>query len=235
MFTVALIGPDGAGKSTITKRLPDVLPVRMKAIYMGVNLESSGLMLPSTRLVLAYRRARGGRADLTASSDPRQAREVLHGPVARALRSTKSALRLTNWVGEEWLRQAVAWYHQRSGTVVVFDRHFFIDYYTSDIAKTSFERPLSRRIHGFLLDRVYPRPDLTILLDAPGQVLFERKGEASAEWLEQRRRDYLEMTDVLPRVAVVDATRPLAEVVRDVADIIFSFYREQKTKQGGRA
>ena len=59
MFTVALIGPDGSGKSTIGKRLAGALPFPMKYIYMGVNLEAGTHMLPTTRLVLAWNRARG--------------------------------------------------------------------------------------------------------------------------------------------------------------------------------
>lgn len=234
MFTVALIGPDGAGKSTITKMLPQVLPLPMKSIYMGVNLESSSLMLPSTRLLLAVRRARAGKAGPARAPDAIATARAPVGWVGRARRSSRSALRLANWVGEECLRLGVAWFHQRRGTVVVFDRHFFHDYYGHDIEGFDPEHPLSQRIHGFLLDRLYPKPDLTIVLDAPGEVLFERKREASPEWLEQRRQEYLELSNRLPRVAVVDATRPLAEVVREVADLISSFHRELKTNAAGR-
>ena len=68
-LTVALVGPDGAGKSTISARLRQAaLPAPVKTIYMGVNLEASTLMLPTTRLLLAAKRARGGRPDLVASS-----------------------------------------------------------------------------------------------------------------------------------------------------------------------
>src|SRR5215211_4375226 len=57
-LTVALIGPDGAGKTSITRRVTELLPVPSRLIYMGVNLESSTLMLPTTRLILTAKRAR---------------------------------------------------------------------------------------------------------------------------------------------------------------------------------
>jgi ABC-type branched-subunit amino acid transport system ATPase component len=51
MFTVALIGPDGAGKTTIGRRIEHTLPLPVKYVYMGVNLDSSNHMLPTTRLL----------------------------------------------------------------------------------------------------------------------------------------------------------------------------------------
>src|SRR5690606_16626163 len=50
VFTVALIGPDGAGKSTISRKVVEMLDIPAKYLYMGVNLEASNLMLPTTRL-----------------------------------------------------------------------------------------------------------------------------------------------------------------------------------------
>ena len=52
MFAVAVIGADGAGKTTVTKRLLETLPVRMKYLYMGWNPESSNFALPTSRLML---------------------------------------------------------------------------------------------------------------------------------------------------------------------------------------
>ena len=57
MFTVALIGPDGAGKSTVGRELERRLSFPAKYIYMGVNLESSNLVLPTTRLILGIKRS----------------------------------------------------------------------------------------------------------------------------------------------------------------------------------
>ena len=62
---VALVGADGSGKSTISRMLETApLPAPVKRIYMGVNLEASSLMLPTTRLLVAVKRARGGHPDL---------------------------------------------------------------------------------------------------------------------------------------------------------------------------
>jgi thymidylate kinase len=225
VITVALIGPDGAGKSTISALLEhEPMPAPVKRIYMGVNLEASGLMLPTTRLALAVKSARGRRSDLAAPS----AAVVPDGGGAahRAVRGSVRGLRMLLWLAEEWFRQLVAEYHRRRGSIVVFDRHFYADYYHADVAAG--HRPLSSRVHGFLLEHTYPKPDLVICLDAPGDVLFERKHEASAEWLEQRRHQYLQLAHTVPHFAVVDVDRPLDVVTREVATVITEFVEKRR-------
>ena len=78
MISVAIIGPDGAGKSTITELLEhEPMPAPVKRIYMGVNLEASSLMLPTTRLALAVKSARGRRSDMVGPGQrPRPPPEV---------------------------------------------------------------------------------------------------------------------------------------------------------------
>ncbi|HEX3297032.1 MAG TPA: hypothetical protein VHR85_09460 [Nocardioides sp.] len=193
----------------------------MKTIYMGVNLEASTLMLPTTRLLLAAKRARGGRPDLVASS----LRDVDETPVAPAGRgaSVKSTARMAVWMTEEWLRQLVALSHSLRGRIVIFDRHFFLDYYHADVE--SGRRGPAQRLHGWMLERVYPKPDLVIMLDAPAEVLHARKPEATVAWLERRRQQYLELAPVVPQFVVVDVDRPLEAAVSEVVAVIESSWK----------
>jgi thymidylate kinase len=140
---------------------------------------------------------------------------------------------LANRLAEEWFRQGLAWYYERRGYVVVFDRHFFSDYYAHDISATSGSLPLSRRIHGFVLDRLYPKPDLVILLDAPANILFARKGEGTIALLERRRQEYLSLRDRLEDFAIVDASQPAEEVIRQVTDLIRGFMRRREQHHHG--
>ena len=50
MFTVALIGGDGAGKTTVANYLVEVLPWRVKYLYMGQSTISSNAALPTTKI-----------------------------------------------------------------------------------------------------------------------------------------------------------------------------------------
>jgi thymidylate kinase len=231
-FSVALVGPDGAGKTTIAHLVERASRLRVKSIYMGVNLDTSSLMLPTTRLVVAIRRARGAaRTDMVASTDPRGSASE---PRGRATAALKSTLRLGNWLAEEWFRQCVAWYHMKlRHTIVLFDRHFFADYHAYDIA-SDVPRSLTRRIHGFVLQRLYPLPDLVIYLDAPPEVLFARKGEGTLEWLETRRQDYLRIGELVPRFFVVDAASPVEEVASNVERIIREFAEAGSVVPDGR-
>jgi thymidylate kinase len=227
VISVAIIGPDGAGKSTITELLErEQLPAPVKRIYMGVNLESSSLMLPTTRLALRLKAARGRRPDMVGPGVS-PAPSAGGNPARRAVQTAGRGIRLLLWVAEEWFRQLVAEYHRRRGAIVVFDRHFYADYFHVDAEQG--RRSVSTRLHRWLLEHAYPKPDLVICLDAPGQVLFDRKGEASPAWLEQRRRQYLQLAAVLPDFVVVDVDRPLEAVTREVATVISEYFEKRRT------
>lgn len=224
MFTVALIGPDGAGKSTITKQIEDRFPIPVKYIYMGVNLEASSMVLPTTRLILEIKRARGGRPDFGGPPDPNKNQDRPEKGVKLIISKLKKDLRLINLMAEEWFRQLAVWYYLKRGYIVVFDRHFFVDYYAYDVVKTQNPRPVINRIHGIMLKRLYPRPDLVIMLDASAQILFNRKGEGSLRLLERRRQEYLQLQNVFQHFHKVDASQSEEKVFEQVADLIWDFY-----------
>jgi thymidylate kinase len=227
VFTVALIGPDGSGKTTVSRRLETELGLPMASIYMGVNMYSSGVTLPHIRLIRFLRQRRHG-DDPNLTSDIReagsQAKKAAPGPIA----SIRSGLRLASWLAEESYRLLVARRHTRRGRIVVFDRHFFADFFAEDVdAPPASPRPVARRIHEFVLTHVYPRPDLTVYLDAPAEVVYERKPEGTIERLQRRREAYLALLSALPEHVVVDASLPADEVVNQVAAAIRSFHQRR--------
>ncbi|HET6560452.1 MAG TPA: hypothetical protein VFG72_01125 [Marmoricola sp.] len=231
-LSVALVGADGAGKSTVTGLLSQAgLPRPVKAIYMGVNLEASSLMLPTTWALLAVKRARGGRPDLVAGPLTLSAVLPSSSRASRLRRAGKDAARLLVWGLEEWLRELVARFYELRGWIVVFDRHFYADYYHADVAPRGSRRGGSSRVHGWMLQHLYPKPDLVLCLDAPSEVLYARKQEAPPAWLEQRRRQYLDLAEVVPNLVVIDATRPVDAVL---GDVVAAIEQELSSERAGR-
>ena len=231
--TVAVVGPDGAGKSAVVAALPRAVAVPTETVYLGVNLSASDAMLPTTRLARRLKRRTGGGMTAPNATAPSAetaggGRGILGGIVGGARRS----LRLAAWIGEEWYRAVVVRRHVRAGKLVICDRHFVCDYYAADIAPRG-GRPLLRRIHGWQLAHLYPRPDLVLVLDAPVEVLHARKQEDPVAVLAQRRADYLLLKDALPNVIVIDATQPLEAVVAEAAAAIAE--RHPVAARGDRA
>lgn len=209
-FTVALVGADGVGKTTIARHLEAHSGLPIKYFYMGDNPRASNVTLPTTRWWKA-RQVKVGE---------------LHrrrGPWRGLLRPIRKSLGFVHRIAEETYRQQVASSFRRRGFIVVFDRHFLLDYWHTDVEST--QRPFKRRLHGYLLKHLLREPDLVICLDAPGEVAWLRKREFTPEALERRRLEYRELAARVRHFDLVDADRPLEHVAGDVLDHIERFRR----------
>lgn len=181
-LTVALLAPDGGGKTTLANALERSLPAPAKRVYMGLFRKSGHIWeVPvaglSLRLFLAWR-------------------SYLRGLLYRA-----------------------------TGHIVIYDRYCFDAFLLPGPSWL-------HRVDRWLLGHSCPAPDLTLILDVPGNVLHDRKQERPPALLETERQAYLRLSEMIPRAMVVDGAVPFAEVHRKVATLIEREYARRQDDRG---
>lgn len=221
MITVALIGADGAGKTTIANRLAASFPLPVRYLYMGMNAQSANVSLPTSRLLFALK-ARKHRKTLKRTTGKAPRTVSLHSLDHR--RDTRgrigAAARLVHRLAEQSFRELVAWSYRLRGYIVICDRHFLFEFARKGGNEAKKSRLLSNRIQGWFLRRICAKPDLVIFLDAPPEVLYERKREVPVKYLHTRREAFLTMRESVCRFERVDASQPLDRVYGDVVRLL---------------
>lgn len=209
--TVAIIGPDGAGKTTVARRLVEVLPIPVRYMYMGWNYDASNLLLPTNRMLRGRRNRHPDAADVAKA--PRRHR-------SRVLAPLSAAFKLANLIAEGWFRQIIANRWSRAGYLVIFDRHFVADYPDPRGRDRGSSR---RRLRHAILRRALPAPSILIYLDAPPETLLDRKGEGTLESLQRQRTAYRHVIANHPRAAEIPSDGSVAEVTAAVSATIMKF------------
>jgi thymidylate kinase len=233
MLTVALIGGDGAGKTTIAKRLEKTCPLPTKYLYMGINPQAGKFTLPTSRLIFLIKRS-SYKKEVSKSNQARS--ESIPGNYLEYSKTKRgpiwTTLRLINRLIEASYRQVIALYYQIRGYIVIYDRHPLFD--TAPLSDKSSKKKSSRltEMNHWIIRNLFPKPKLTIFLDAPAELLHERKRESTPEYLDRQRTTYLKQGEKTANFIRIDATQPLEKVYDDVQQQILSFHRHHRGESG---
>ena len=175
-LNIAVLGPDGAGKSTLVDAIQEAFCVPVSTFYMGLNEDR----VPLVRRIPV----RG-----------------LHHPI---------------FLMTLWARYLAARYQQARGRLVIFDRYTYDAMLPGPHSMSLFMR-LTRWARAHAL----PAPDMVVILDVPGAVMFARKGEHDPIHLEEERQAFLGLQKRLTRLEIVDASQSVDSLQADVMNRIW--------------
>jgi hypothetical protein len=117
---------------------------------------------------------------------------------------------LLHRLGRLWRGWLLGRWHRWRGRLVVYDRHAL------DARVPGRHDGARSRVRRWILAHAIPLPELVIVLDAPAEVLFARKGEHDIATLEAQRRGYMDIARTVSGAQLVDAARDADLVRRDV-------------------
>jgi thymidylate kinase len=189
LFTMTVLGPDGAGKSTVI----DSMLQELKSVRKSIVLQH-------LKPVYFRKKIIKNRGIVTTPHDKKN-----RGALS-------SFIKLVTWSLECWVYHL---FHKRkNSTIEIFDRHF------DDILIDPLRyRCGINKLFVRFFSSIIPRPNLTLVLTAPVEVIQNRKQEVSFDETKRQIEEYEGYASNNKNAFLINTDRPVDEIVKEVLNI----------------
>lgn len=206
-LVIVLCGPDGCGKSTVAPQVVELL--------RGTFSPAKGRQIHWKPRV--FSRAREGGAPET---NP-------HG------KPTRNAAASLAYFAFHWLEFLLGWWLRIfpatfRGGLVLIDRFYFDFFVDQKRYRLRVPSPLIKIGYGLL-----PQPDMVFLLDAPAEVLQQRKKEVPPEESARQRTAYVDLMKDVKNSTVLDATKTPEVLAAEIEKAVLDFMAARTAKRNG--
>lgn len=231
--SVALIGPDGVGKSTIIEELIKSLPFGIKTVYMGWSDHSNTLKLPTSRwLYNRYNKPKQASNEQQAQGTKSTESTSSTTPSEPTKKSPPKKLTWKQWPGvineilEQYTRYFYAKFYQLRGYYVLYDRYVYDQFIYNATTDESLLKPQDK-ILGNFFKRYFPSPDITVLLSGNASVIHKRKDELSIDKIAKRIELYENLGVNDASFHIVSVEQSIESEVREISNLVwFEFVKK---------
>lgn len=212
---IALMGPDGSGKTTLARTIRDRRIFNTVCVYMGRDQ----FIIP-TRRIFKYmldriKKKKGTNGTATAESRSEgliQAKGIWRDGV--------DVVRFFHDLIDFYLRYFLYNYlHCRKGFLVINDRYIY------DMLLGG-EKVQRLWFFRWIIISLFPAPDFVFLLDAPAEKMHARKGEHSTAFLNAMKKKYAALSKIIEKCFVIRTSENAEESAHEIiAHIWKDYYR----------
>ncbi len=199
-LSVAFLAPDGTGKSTVIQGINDTC----SGSFYGVK---NYYFRPHLFKNLGHYNKLNPSEEASSNNDPHNV--VLDGKI-------KSIIRFL-FYNIDFLIGGIIKVDidKMKKKLVVFDRYYY-DYY-ADMKRYKYSIG-TKWAHFFCF--LIPKPDLIIVLDAPAEIILDRKKELTFSEIESQRTQFRKLKEKYSIVEIVDTCSDKQDVISKVTEII---------------
>lgn len=203
-FFLVLFGPDGSGKTTISKALFESENIR-RLFCMRKYIYRRFYISWFKKIALQFKK--GKIIDVNAIKDERG--NIIPLSILKAI-IYLAYLAIEFFIGHYYIRRL-----KSNSALIVFDRYFY-DY----IVFKDFER--CPRWFSFLLTKIIPKPDAVIYLKGDPETIYNRKREYSLNEIKRQIKICEEIKRFLPNLIELDTNKSIKDNIHEIEKLIIN-------------